>query len=97
MTSFYDRHIMPRLIACACAQPEIMKRRAQIVPEAEGRVLELGVGGGLNLAFYDLAKVSEVIGVDPSAALRARADANDHPRRYTRRALASRRGNVGHP
>lgn len=79
MTSFYDRHIMPRLIACACAAPEIMKQRAKIVPQAEGRVLELGVGGGLNLAFYDPAKVREVVGVDPSAALRARAEAAPRP------------------
>jgi SAM-dependent methyltransferase len=79
MTSFYDRHIMPRLIACACASPEIMKQRAKIVPQAEGRVLELGVGGGLNLALYDPAKVSEVLGVDPSAALRVRAEAAPRP------------------
>jgi ubiquinone/menaquinone biosynthesis C-methylase UbiE len=36
-------------------------------------VLELGVGGGLNLAFYDPAKVDSVTGVDPSEALRRRA------------------------
>jgi SAM-dependent methyltransferase len=75
MTSFYNRHIMPRLIACACAGPSIMRQRAKVVPLAAGRVLELGIGGGLNLAFYDPAKVSEVIGVDPSAELRTRAEA----------------------
>ena len=78
MTSFYDRHIMPRLISCACAGPSIMKQRAKVVPLASGRVLELGIGGGLNLAFYDPARVSEVIGVDPSAALRTRAEAAPH-------------------
>jgi ubiquinone/menaquinone biosynthesis C-methylase UbiE len=75
MTSFYNRHIMPRLIACACAGPSIMQQRAKVVPLAAGRVLELGIGGGLNLAFYDPAKVTEVIGVDPSAELRTRAEA----------------------
>ncbi len=79
MTSFYDRHIMPRLIGCACASPPIMKQRAKVVPLAEGRVLELGIGGGLNLAFYDPAKVSEVRGVDPSEALRMRALAAPRP------------------
>lgn len=73
MTSFYDRHIMPRLIGCACASKPIMKQRAKVVPKADGRVLELGVGGGLNLSFYDPARVIEVVGVDPSEALRARA------------------------
>ncbi|MDB5429951.1 MAG: SAM-dependent methyltransferase [Caulobacter sp.] len=79
MTSFYDRHIMPRLIGCACGSKPIMKQRAKIVPLAEGRVLELGMGGGLNLAFYDPAKVTSVAGVDPSAALRARAEAAPRP------------------
>jgi SAM-dependent methyltransferase len=75
MTSFYDRHIMPRLIACACAARPIARQRAKLVPRAEGRVLELGIGGGLNLAFYDPAKVTSVTGVDPSAELRERAEA----------------------
>ena len=79
MTSFYDRHIMPRLIGCACASPPIMKQRAKVVPLAEGRVLELGIGGGLNLAFYDPARVSELRGVDPSEALRTRAMAASRP------------------
>ncbi len=73
MTSFYDRHIMPRLIGCACASKPIMKQRAKVVPKASGKVLELGVGGGLNLAFYDPAKVESVTGVDPSLELRDRA------------------------
>lgn len=71
MTSFYDRHILPRLICLACASPAVMKQRAKVVPLAQGRVLELGVGGGLNLAFYEPAAVEEVVGVDPSAELRA--------------------------
>ena len=73
MTSFYDRHIMPRLIGCACSAKPVMKQRAKVVPQASGKVLELGIGGGLNLAFYDAAAVEGVYGVDPSAELRARA------------------------
>jgi SAM-dependent methyltransferase len=79
MTSFYDRHIMPRLIGCACASPAIMKQRAKVVPLATGRVLELGIGGGLNLGFYDAANVTSVVGVDPSAELRARAETAPRP------------------
>jgi len=52
-----------------------MKQRAKIVPKAEGRVLELGIGMGMNLGFYDPARVSEVMGVDPSPELRAIAEA----------------------
>jgi len=73
MTSLYDRYILPRLIGCACASPAIMKQRAKVVPLATGRVLELGIGGGLNLSFYNAANVDAVVGVDPSAELRARA------------------------
>ena len=79
MTSFYDRHIMPRLIACACATRPIMRQRAKVVPLAAGKVLELGIGGGLNLAYYDAAKVTSVTGVDPSAELRERAQAAPRP------------------
>ncbi len=79
MTSFYDRHIMPRLIGCACAAGPIRKQREKVVPHAEGRVLELGIGGGLHLAHYDPAKVASVTGVDPSAELRAMAAAAPRP------------------
>jgi SAM-dependent methyltransferase len=75
MASLYDRFILPRLLGCACSAPPMMKQRAKIVPKAQGRVLELGVGMGLNLRFYDPAQVREVIGVDPSPELRAVAQA----------------------
>ena len=70
MASFYERRILPGLLTCACGSPGIMRQRARIVPQAFGEVLELGVGGGLNLAFYDSAKVTQVTGIDPSAELR---------------------------
>jgi len=79
MTSFYDRHILPRVIGCACGAGAIAKQRARVVPQAEGRVLELGIGGGLNLAFYDPSRVTSVTGVDPSEGLRARALAAPRP------------------
>ena len=60
MASWYDRTILPRLISCACAAKPIMKQRAKVVPHAEGRVLELGIGGGLNLGFYD-----HLTGIEP--------------------------------
>ncbi len=69
LRSWYDAHIMPRLITCACGQEGIEKRRAQIVPLAEGRVFELGCGGGLNQAFYDTSKITSFAGIDPHEAL----------------------------
>ena len=70
---------MPRLIGCACASKPIMKQRVKVVPKAAGKVLELGIGGGLNLQFYDPAKVESVSGVDPSAELRAAAMGAERP------------------
>ncbi len=42
------------------------KKRAQIIPRVSGRVLEIGIGSGLNFDFYDFDRVTEVIGVDPA-------------------------------
>jgi ubiquinone/menaquinone biosynthesis C-methylase UbiE len=75
MASLYERFVLPKLLGLACASPPMMKQRTKVVPHAEGRVLELGVGMGLNLRFYDPAKVSEVLGVDPAPELRAAAEA----------------------
>jgi ubiquinone/menaquinone biosynthesis C-methylase UbiE len=46
----------------------------KIVPQARGRVLEVGIGSGLNMAFYDRAKVTEVVGLDPSVELLSMAE-----------------------
>jgi ubiquinone/menaquinone biosynthesis C-methylase UbiE len=63
---FYDRHILPRFINCACGTKPITKQRAKVVPLACGTVLEIGIGTGLNLPFYNSEQVDRVIGVDPS-------------------------------
>lgn len=75
MASWYERKILPKFLSCACSGPQMMRQRSRLVPRASGRVLELGVGMGLNLAFYDPAKVSSVSGVDPAAELREMAEA----------------------
>ena len=77
--SFYERKILPHVIGCACGSKPIRRQRAKVVPLAQGRVLELGIGGGLNLAFYDAARVTGVTGVDPSAELRQVALAAPRP------------------
>jgi ubiquinone/menaquinone biosynthesis C-methylase UbiE len=73
MASLYDRYVLPHVIACACGAGPIRHQRAKVVPHARGRVLELGIGGGLNLAFYDPVRVDSVTGVDPSEGLRRKA------------------------
>jgi len=43
----YDRYILPHLIDFACGMGAVMKARSQLVPQARGRVLEIGIGSGL--------------------------------------------------
>ncbi len=69
MPNFWEKHAVPRIIKFACSQPAVMKDRSEIVPRAQGEVLELGCGGGINLQFYDRSKVDKLTGLDPSAEL----------------------------
>lgn len=69
LQSWYDAKVMPRLVTFACSQGHIMKRRSQVVPLAEGRVFELGCGGGLNQEFYQTDKITGFSGIDPHEAL----------------------------
>ena len=73
MNGWWDRHVVPRLIGCACTQPAVMRDRAKVVPRASGDILELGCGGGTNLQFYDWSQVRTLSGVDPSPELLGRA------------------------
>lgn len=63
---FYEKHILPRIINCACGTKPIMKQREKVVPLACGTVLEIGIGTGLNLPYYNDSKVERLIGLDPS-------------------------------
>lgn len=67
--SIYARHILPRLIDFTCGLKPTMRQRAKLVPQARGRVLEMGVGSGLNLPYYDAARVTQLHALDPSPEL----------------------------
>ena len=79
----YDSHILPHLLDYLCGMDPLLEERSQVVPLASGRVLEIGIGTGLNLSFYDADKVSTIVGVDPAAQMqglaRQRAAAIDIP------------------
>ena len=62
---FYAKHILPCCFDKACSIGPIDKQRAKVVPLAKGRVLEIGIGSGLNLPHYNPTHVDIVIGVDP--------------------------------
>lgn len=66
---FYNKHILPKLVDRACQIGSAMKQREKIVPLAHGRVLEIGVGSGLNLPFYNKETVKHLTAIDPSAEM----------------------------
>jgi ubiquinone/menaquinone biosynthesis C-methylase UbiE len=70
---FYENRILPIMIDKACAGPPVLKQREKVVPAAEGRVLEVGMGSGINLPFYDPSRIEFVWGLEPSEGMRRRA------------------------
>lgn len=67
--SWYERHLLPHLLDIACSIKPIRQQREKLIGQAQGRVLEIGIGTGLNLPFYDKARVSSIVGVDPALQL----------------------------
>ena len=66
---FYDKYILPRFLNCACGTKPIQYQREKVVPLARGLVLEIGIGSGLNIPFYNADRVTKIIGLDPSEEL----------------------------
>lgn len=67
--SFYNKYILPKVLNCACASKPINYQRDKIVPLAEGVVLDVGIGSGLNIPFYNKTKIKQLYGLDPSKEL----------------------------
>ena len=63
---FYSDTVVPRLVTCACGTKPILKQREKVVPLAQGKVLEIGMGAGHNLPYYDAQRVDAVVGIDPA-------------------------------
>lgn len=71
--NLYERFLLPSLVTSACSCSPIDKQRQKIVPAAEGVVLELGFGAGLNLPHYDSSKVSKLYALEPSPGMLKKA------------------------
>jgi ubiquinone/menaquinone biosynthesis C-methylase UbiE len=71
--NWYERHLLPWLTDLACGIGPVRRQREKVVPLARGRVLEVGIGTGLNLAHYDKAGIAAVIGLDPGLEMLRRA------------------------
>ncbi len=77
---FYDRYLLPRVVHFSCGLKPAMKQREKIVPLAQGHVLEIGIGSGLNIPYYDALKVDHLWGIDPSREMWDIAKKNAHDR-----------------
>ena len=67
--SWYSRHILPHLVERACSSHVFSHLRKEIVCQAKGRVIEIGIGTGQNFQFYDPNKVETLIGIEPDEKL----------------------------
>tara|TARA_X000000368_G_scaffold188944_1_gene149017 strand:- start:2442 stop:3062 length:621 start_codon:yes stop_codon:yes gene_type:complete len=69
----YDKYVLPKVLNCTCGSKPINYQRKKVVPLAKGLVLDVGIGSGLNIPFYDMTKIDKVIGLDPSVELNSLA------------------------
>lgn len=65
---FYRRWLFPRLCHLSLRNRHMAELRRRALAAARGRVLEIGVGSGLNLEHYPPA-VGEVVGIDPNPGM----------------------------
>src|SRR5467141_462655 len=71
---FYRDHVYPHLVGMLGNPKPVQRIRQQLVPLAQGKVLEIGVGPGVNFVHYDPAKVSKVYALEPNPGMIPRAE-----------------------
>lgn len=69
----WERYAVPGLVSAACSSKPIMKQREKVVPQARGKVLELGCGSGTNFSYYDRANVDRLYALEPAPGMVKRA------------------------
>jgi ubiquinone/menaquinone biosynthesis C-methylase UbiE len=71
--SFYTNHIYPQLVSMLGNPKPIDEIRQRIVASAQGKVLEIGVGPGVNFTHYDPKKVEKIYALEPNPGMLRRA------------------------
>src|SRR5262249_1963922 len=72
--SFYRDQIYPHLVSRLGNPKPIQEVRQRIIPLAQGKVLEIGVGAGANFVHYDPAKVNKLYALEPNPGMLRLAD-----------------------
>lgn len=65
----YNKYILPKVIDWTCKQNPNKKQREKVVPLASDKILEIGIGSGLNLPFYNKISVKHLTAIDPSVEI----------------------------
>jgi len=63
--NFYEHWILPPILDLIMRQEHLTRYRRAVVAGAHARLLEIGVGSGLNFPLYG-EQVELVYGIDPS-------------------------------
>jgi ubiquinone/menaquinone biosynthesis C-methylase UbiE len=75
---FYQDFVYPRLVDKLGNPPPIQNIRRQVIPLAEGIVLEIGVGSGANFPDYDPKKVTKLYALEPNLGMVRLAERRAH-------------------
>jgi ubiquinone/menaquinone biosynthesis C-methylase UbiE len=75
---FYRERVYPRLVSGFGDPPPIQDLRRKLLPQATGQTLEIGVGPGVNFAYYDPAKVTKLYALEPNEEMVRLAEARRH-------------------
>ena len=69
IAKLYEKHVLPKILDACCSTKPVNYQRNKIVPDAKGKILEIGIGSGINIPFYNKANVEKIYGLDPSEEL----------------------------
>jgi SAM-dependent methyltransferase len=75
---FYADHIYPHLVSVLGDPKPIREVRQRIIPLAQGEVLEIGVGPGVNFVHYDPSTVSKLYALEPNPGMIRLAEQQRH-------------------
>lgn len=71
--SFYRNRVYPHIVTVLGNPKPVQEIRQRLLPLAQGTVLEVGVGPGVNFSYYDPGKVSKVYALEPNPGMVERA------------------------